>query len=284
MPSPRFLRIGKVLAVTAAGLVILGFMLRWLERFLVYFPSTHMAANGTELGRPVEDVFLTTRDGVRINGWFYPASLRSSRSHLVLLLLHGNAGNITHRLDCYQLWLELGVNVFALDYRGFGLSQGRPSEDGTYLDAAAACAWLVARGFQPGQIVALGESLGGGVASELVLNAGLGGLVLQSSFTNIPDLGAELYPWLPVRWLAKTRYDTLSRLPGIHCPVLIMHSRTDTLIPFHHAERNFAAANNPKTLWEIRGDHDNALDAGRAVYKTGLENYLVQHFATAPAP
>lgn len=101
----------------------------------------------------------------------------------------------------------------------------------------------------------------------------LGGLVLESSFTSIPDIGAEIYPWLPVRLLATIRYDTRSKLSGLHLPVLVMHSRTDGLIPFHHAERNFAVANEPKLFWELEGGHNDPL-SGRGHFVAGIEAFL----------
>jgi len=268
----------KRLVLALALLVGVWAMLRWLERYLVYIPSAHFEATGKELGRPCEDVFFAASDGVRLNGWFYPADPNSPRSALVILLLHGNAGNISHRLGYYQVWLKLGVNVLALDYRGYGRSQGHPSEEGTYRDAQAAYQWLRQKGFAPTHLIALGESLGGGVACELAMRETVGGLVLQSSFTSVPDLGKELYPWLPVRWMSTIKYDTLAKLPRLTCPVLVMHSRNDELIRFHHGERNFAAAREPKLFWELAGGHNYTLDAGRARYAEGLEKFLATYF------
>lgn len=237
-----------------------------------------MTGRGSELGPGFEDVYLAAQDGVRLNGWFFAAPPRSSRAHLVLLFLHGTAGNISDRLDYYASWLELGLNVFSLDYRGYGLNEGRPEEAGTYLDAQAAYGWVRGKGFQPEHIIVLGESLGGGVASELALRESIGGLILQSTFTCIADIGAELFPWLPVRWMNTIKYDTLAKLPRIRRPLLIMHSRQDSYIRFHHAERNLAAAHPPKLLWEIAGDHTHTLEAGRSRYLEGLEHYLQTHF------
>src|SRR5262249_54829533 len=179
------------------------------------------------------------------------------------------------RLRYYEAWLELGVNVFAFDYRGFGRSEGVPDEPGTYLDADAALAWLGKQGFAPSQVVALGKSLGGGVASELALrHPQLAGLILQATFTNTPDIGTELFPWLPVRRLHSIKYDTLHKLPRIRMPVLIAHSRKDDLIGFSHAERNFRAANEPKLLLEIQGAHNSVIEDGRAQYLEGLDRFL----------
>jgi hypothetical protein len=255
-------------------------MLGWFEHHQVYIPSILLEASGAELGRPFEDVYFATYDSIRLNGWFFPADKGSPRSHLSILLLHGNAGNICHRLDYCRAWLEFGVNVLVFDYRGYGLSQGRPGEEGTYLDAQAAYHWLRRKGFAPENIIALGKSLGGGIASELALRESLGGLILQNTFTSIADLGAELFPWLPVRWLNRIKYNTLGKLPQIKIPLLVAHSRDDEMIGFRHAERNFAAANDPKMFLEILGSHTGTLEAGRAQYLAALEKFFAGFFPT----
>jgi fermentation-respiration switch protein FrsA (DUF1100 family) len=249
-------------------------MLRWFEHRQVYHPSRSLNATGRELRRPMEDVWLTTEDGVRLHAWYFPADDGSPDSQRVWLLLHGNAGNITHRLLHAKLLLETGCSVFMVDYRGYGRSGGSPSECGTYLDAQAAYDWLVEKGFQPGAIQVIGESLGGGVASELAMRRPVGGLVLLSTFTSIIDIGSELLPWFPVRRLGSIRYDTLGKLPCMGCPVLILHSRGDTLIGFHHAERNFGAAKEPKQLVELRGDHNELPLCDAANYRRALEEFL----------
>jgi len=216
-----------------------------------------------------------SNDGLQLNGWFFPADTNSVRRQIAFVICHGNGGNIGHRLELYDLLLHMGVNVFAFDYRGYGRSEGRPGEEGTYCDGQAACAWLRQRGFEAANIIGYGESLGGGIASELALREKLGGIVLQSTFTSVPDLGAELFPFLPVRTFGSIRYDTHGKLPGIHVPVLILHSRADTLIRFRHAEENFAAANEPKALFELRGDHNDGL-GDAAQLKAGLEQLFKQ--------
>ena len=170
-------------------------MFRWFEHHQVYQPFAELQANGDALERPWKEAYFKTKDGVELHGWFFPANTNSARGHLTVLLCHGNAGNLSHRLDQYEVLLEAGVNVFAFDYRGYGHSVGRPSEEGTYLDAEAAHAWLCQNGSAPPHIVALGDSLGGGVVGELARRAALGGLILQSTFTSIPDIGAELFPF-----------------------------------------------------------------------------------------
>ena len=248
-------------------------LLRWFEHSRVYFPSREMNADGAGVGRSFEDVFFTAGDGVKLNGWYFAAETNSARASMAILLCHGNGGNISHRNEFYRALLETGVSVFAFDYRGYGRSAGRPSEAGTYQDGHAAYRWLREKGFAARNILIYGESLGGGIASELALREETGGLILQSTFTSLPDIGAELYPWLPVRLVSSIKYNTHGKLPNIHVPVLILHSRTDSLIAFHHAEQNFAAANEPKLFQEINGGHNDPL-AGRAAYLAGIEEFL----------
>jgi fermentation-respiration switch protein FrsA (DUF1100 family) len=253
-------------------------MLRWFEHRQVYHPTAEWDEDPASLGVPFESVEIGAADGPRLSAWFFPAPTNSPRQDLAVLVCHGNGGNISHRLELYRLLLDVGINVFAFDYRGYGRSEGKPSEEGTIRDAQAAHVWLVRRGFAPGRIVGFGESLGGGVVTQLGRREPLGGLVLQSTFTSTPDIGAELFPFLPVRWLARIRYDTCKTLPEIHCPVLILHSRTDDLIPFHHAERNLAAANAPKRLVEIEGGHNDPIDANRARFLDAVRGFIAEVF------
>jgi len=248
-------------------------MLRWFEHGQVYHPTKEWEATGADVGRPFEDVYFNAKDGVRLNAWFFPADADSPRKNLAVLICHGNGGNISHRVNLCRALLRTGVNVLVFDYRGFGRSEGTPGEEGTYRDAQAAHQWLRQRGFEPKHIIAFGESLGGGIASELALRETVGGLVLQSTFTSVADLGAEFYPWLPVRLVGKIRYDTLSKLPRLKIPVLIMHSRDDDLIGYRHSEQNFAAANEPKFFSELRGGHnDEAWEAPG--FESAIEKFL----------
>jgi uncharacterized protein len=253
----------KVIGIVAKLLVagVLSFMLlRWFEHSQVYHPAKVLDGSAADLHRPFEDVVFSASDGVKLNGWFFPANTGSSKGHLAVLVCHGNAGNISHRLDLCKALLETGVSVFLFDYRGYGRSSGRPSEEGTYLDAEAAHRWLQQKGCAATNIIAYGESLGGGIASELALRAPVAALVLQSTFSCMPDIGAELFPWLPVRRICTIKYDTCTKLPRLKVPVLIMHSRIDGLIGFHHAEKNFSLANEPKLLCELTGDHNDPVN------------------------
>lgn len=259
--------------VVLAALVLLPFMLRWFEHSQVYHPGRSFDTTGRELGRPFEEVEFLASDGVRLHGWFFPATVGSPRADWAVLVCHGNGGNISHRLDVTVALLRTGAAVFLFDYRGYGRSEGRPGEEGTYRDAQAAHAWLRHKAFAGERIIAFGESLGGAVATELALRETVGGLVLNSTFTSIPDIGAEVFPWLPVRWISTIRYDTRAKLPRIKVPVLVLHSREDTLARFTHAEANFAAANEPKLFGELNGEHNEACADGPNIVE-GMEKLL----------
>jgi uncharacterized protein len=263
----------KILARLLAVGLLLFIMLRWFEHSQVYHPDRFLAATGAELGRPFEDVWFKAKDGVELNGWFFPGNTNPPRANIAVLLCHGNAGNIGHRLDMSKTLLESGVSVFVFDYRGFGRSHGRPSEEGTYLDAQGAYQWLQHKGFASTNIIAYGESLGGGVACELAMRETLGGLILQSTFCSVPDIGAELFPWLPVRLMSTIKYETCKKLPRLRIPVLVMHSRVDGLIGFHHAQKNFALANEPKLFWEINGDHNDPVTEPKH-FTDGINKFL----------
>ena len=241
-------KLTKTLIELLVTCLLIVLMLRWFEHSQVYHPDRVLTATGAELGRPFEDVRFKASDGVELNGWFFPASTNSHRARLAVLVCHGNAGNISHRLDTCVALLATGVNVFVFDYRGYGRSQGRPSEEGTYRDAQAAYQWLRQKGFAGTNIIAFGESLGGGVAAELAAREPVGGLVLQSTFTSVPDMGAELFPWLPVRWLGTIHYDTRSKLPRLQVPVLVMHSPADELVGFHHGQSEFRRRQRTQAL------------------------------------
>ena len=263
----------RSLVVLAVSLALFVMFFRWFEQKNVYHPTRTFDARAEELRRPFEDVRFQTSDGLTLHGWFFPANTSSNGTGAAILFCHGNGGNISHRLPVYQLLLETGAAVFTFDYRGYGRSEGKPTETGTYLDAEAALEWLKKQGYASTNVIVFGESLGGGIASELATRTHVGGLILQSTFTSIPDVGSEIFWWLPVRTLSSISYDTHSRLPGIHAPVVVMHSRDDGLVRFSHAEKNFAAANEPKWMVELQGDHNFSL-TDRDAFRGGVRRLV----------
>jgi uncharacterized protein len=244
-----------------------------LQDRLVYFPTRELEATPRALGVDYEDVWLAAEDGVRLHGWF--AALPAARA--TVLFFHGNGGNISHRLERIAIFRRLGLSTFLIDYRGYGSSDGRPSEEGTYRDARAAWRYLTeTRGIDAEGIILYGESLGGAVATRLAAARTAGAIVVESSFTSLPDLGAELYPWLPVRWISRYVYPSAENLARVHAPVLVIHSRQDEIIPFHHGHALYTAAHEPKAFLEIHGGHNDGVQASGSQYVEGLDRFLRQ--------
>jgi hypothetical protein len=266
-----------------AAIAVLGLYLAFLalvflgQSRLLYLPDVagrSLAATPRAIGLSYEDVHLRTEDGVSLHGWLVSAPVTVRRG-MTLLFFHGNAGNISHRLDSIRIFADLGLDVFILDYRGYGLSEGSPSEPGTYRDANAAWRWLTGeRGLAPGQILLFGRSLGAAVALELATRVEPAGVILESAFTSVPDLGAEIYPFLPVRLLSRYRYDNRGRIASVRAPVLVVHSRGDEIIPFRHGQALFAAASEPKRFLELQGGHNDGFLVSGVGYRRGLAEFL----------
>ena len=259
-----------LLAAPLLGLLAVAAMPRLADR-LVFFPSSALdGGTPAALGLEYEDVALTAADGVRLHAWWVPAPA----GRRAVLLLHGNAGNISHRLDKLAVLAGLDASVLMLDYRGYGRSEGTPDEPGLYRDAEAAYAWLRARGYAPEAIVAYGESLGGPVAVDLAAHRPLGGLVLESAPTSILAVGQHHYPLLPVGWFLSARFDGLSRLPSVRAPVLVLHSPSDEIVPFAMGEALYAAAPNRTRLVRLAGGHNDGFLVAAEAYQAALRDFL----------
>jgi fermentation-respiration switch protein FrsA (DUF1100 family) len=265
--------------------VALALWLRWREPHMLYYPDRQIGETPDKLGLKYEDVTLTTSDGVKINGWFVLATESPIASHQpplinrpspTILFFHGNAGNISHRLEKLGIFRGLGVDTFIIDYRGYGRSEGVPNEEGTYRDAQAAYAYLTKTlNREPKTIVVYGESLGAAVAVDLAENHPVGGVIIEEAFTSVGDVGQKMFPFLPVRWLVRNKYDTLSKMGRLNAPLLIFHSRDDELISFRYAERLLAAAREPKQLVELRGGHNDAFLTSATTYRSALQQFLI---------
>lgn len=266
----------KLLSLGGAGSAALAGLMFLFQGALLYHPDIGRESRRTpeDVGLNYETVWLTTEDNVRIEAWFVPAPAARG----VVLLAHGNAGSIAYRVDYAPLFHRLGFSLLLLEYRGYGRSEGKPSEEGTYADARAAWRHLVMeRGIPAERIVLVGESLGGAVVARLAADQRPAALVLASSFVSVPELAAELYPWLPARWLARYRYDTLEALERISCPVLIAHSREDEIVPLRHGERLFAAAKGEKSFLELAGGHNGGFLYTREEWGEELGRFLDRH-------
>ncbi len=271
----------KLLLMGAAIYAMLCLAIFLFQPRLVYFPMKAMAATPAAIGLRYEDVILETAAGTTVHGWYLPGR-ENART---LLFLHGNAGNISHRLDSLHLFHQLGLNVLIIDYSGFGRSGGKPGEQQTYEDARLAWRYLTdTRGVAPARIVIFGRSLGGGVATWLASRETPGGLILESSFTSVPALARKYYPIFPMRWLARIRYDNASRLPQVRCPVLIAHSRDDEIVPIEHGRALFALARDPKRFLEMRGGHNGGFLMSGESYRAGLARFIADlDSGSAPA-
>jgi len=271
----------KLLLVIAAGylLVVAGvYLMQPRLLYLPNLPGRTLGATPRDVGLAYQDVRLRTEDGLSLHGWYVPGAGPGT-----LLFFHGNAGNISHRLGSIKVFHDLGLSVFIVDYRGYGESEGSPTEDGTYRDAEAAWRYLTeSRGVSPGRIVVFGRSLGGAVAAWLAARTRPAGLIVESAFTSVPDLGQELYPWLPVRWLSRFDYATRRYIADVRAPVLVVHSRDDEIAPFHHGEAIFAAAPEPRTLLELEGAHNDAHVRSERLYIAGLRDFLARPALSAP--
>ncbi len=261
----------RTAVLVGAGLLAL---LYFGQSRMVYFPQRDIAATPASVGLPYEDISFNAGDGVKLHGWFIP----SEPARGVLLFCHGNAGNISHRLDSVMIFHRLGLSVLIFDYRGYGRSEGEPTEEGTYRDAEAAWDDLTQkRRIPPQTIVIFGRSLGGSIAAWLAQNRPAGALILESAFSSFGDAAEDIYPWLPARVLARYNYETAAYLTRVRCPVLIIHSREDDLIPLRHGKRLFAAAGQPKAFLEISGSHNDGFLRSGETYVEGLNAFLLQH-------
>jgi uncharacterized protein len=229
----------------------------FFETSLIYFPLVYPDGDWHPLGLRFEDANFHAADGTPLHGWYVP----KEHAKATVLFCHGNGGNVTHRIHALEMLHERsGVSVLCFDYRGYGRSGGKPSEEGVLADARAARAWLAAREKIPeSEVVLLGESLGGAVAVDLAANDGARALIIDSSFSSLPDVAAYHYPFLPVRWAMRTRFDAVSKIGRYHGPLLQVHGDADTIVPIQFAHRLFDAANEPKRLLVLPGHNHNDL-------------------------
>lgn len=257
----RLVRPFVIAIIAVALLVVTGLM--WFENALIFFPMTYPSGDWTPPGLSPEDAWFCAPDGTRLHGWYVP----HDDPLAVVLFCHGNAGNVTHRVEkMREMHSRVGASILVFDYRGFGRSQGSPSEPGVLADARAARTWLARRaGIAERQIVLMGESIGGAVAIDLAAQDGARALILESTFTSLGDVAAYHFPWLPVRLLLRSRFDSLDKISAFHGPLLQSHGDGDTIVPYDLGRRLFDAAHEPKQFLTLRGADHNDLP-GRAYY------------------
>ncbi len=265
----------SVVRIVVLSYIGLAAVLTGCQSHFVYFPLEDLDGSPDDFKLAYEDVYLETEDGLKLHSWFVPAKNASA----TVLICHGNAGNISHRLSLLKTFNRMGLNSLIFDYRGYGQSEGKPSEEGTYLDAKAAWTYLTEqRSIAPEQIVLFGRSLGGAVAAHQAAETSPGALIVDSTFTSLPDIAADTYPFiLGARLLCRYDYATADYVRKIECPLLVMHSPDDKTISFSHGRAVFEAASEPKQFMQINGLHnEDSLIAGNA-YADELKRFLSKH-------
>jgi pimeloyl-ACP methyl ester carboxylesterase len=266
--------VGRALFRGAVVLVAISAVMLLFERRLIYFPQRVHDVSPGDLRLSFEDLTLTAEDGVRIHAWYLPPP---GEARWVVLLAHGNGGNISHRLDrTLLLQSKLGAAVLLFDYRGYGRSEGSPDEEGTYRDARAAHRWLVEdERVSADRLVVFGESLGSAVALDLAVSRPCRALVLESPFSSVPAMARAVYPFLPLWPFVRTRYDNLSKAPLLRVPLLVLHGDRDEVVPIAQGRRVFEAAPPPKRFFAIPGaGHNDTYVVGGEAYWDAVRGFL----------
>ncbi|MFN8007888.1 MAG: alpha/beta hydrolase [Terriglobia bacterium] len=258
----RFL--GGLVAAYFFLLVILYFY----QRRLQYFPdSSEVPALAGHEFQDIQNIELKAPDGVRLLGWYWPGTLP-----VTLVMFHGNGGHRGHRIDWLTGFHRLGYGLFILDYRGYGGSDGSPTEQGLYADAETAIRWLQKN--SQDRLTYFGESLGCAVAIEMACRFPPATLILQAGFASADEIARQAYPYLPVGWLLKDRYDSRGKMRQLHCPVLMIHGNQDSIISMQFGRRLFDLAQEPKEWLLISGgDHNDLPWVGGQVYWNSIDAF-----------
>ena len=245
--------------------------LKYFERKGIYYPTKEIELTPIDVGLKYDDVFFNTDDGLKLNGWFIP--VENPRG--TLLFCHGNAGNISHRIEIIKVFNKLDLNVFIFDYRGYGRSHGNPTEEGLYRDAQAAYKHLVSRkNIDKDSIVIYGKSIGANVGIDLASKVKVGVLISESGFSSAYDMGRKLFPYFPIKWIITIKYDALTKIKNIPIPKLIIHSKDDEIVPFKLGKKLFEAASPLKEFYQMQGGHNEAFFMAREEYIIRINNFL----------
>src|SRR5208282_1484953 len=265
-----------VLVAVASGILIVVVTLRIIENQLIYYPPRYPEGfpSPQTFERDIEEVWLLTGDGVKINA-FYRSNPPSKQA---LLWFHGNAENIGYGLEHLRMLAKIGVNILAVDYRGYGKSEGKPDEAGVYHDADAAYDYLLKQHhFRAEDIFIYGHSLGGAVAVNLASRRPCGGLIIQSSFTSARAMARRMFAIPAIAYVVKSRFDSLQKIRDVHAPILIAHGTRDEVIPFAMGQQLFQVAPEPKRFYAIEGaSHNDALEVGGEHYLACLQRFVAE--------
>jgi fermentation-respiration switch protein FrsA (DUF1100 family) len=246
-----------------------------LENSFVFYPDKSLDDNPSNWNLFYKDVRFVTSDGEKLHGWFFPVSGKTP----VLLFCHGNAGNISHRIENVDLLVKRGISVFLFGYRGYGLSSGRPSETGIYTDGMAAYDYLTdMEKVSPDRIAVFGRSLGGAVAIEVALQRKVRCIIIENTFTSLRDMSKTIFPWLLFSPFLPDHYENSSKISSVAVPKLIVHSRDDEIVPFKMGEELFAAAIGDKIFLPIDGaGHNDIYIIGGKAYLDAVTDFVSSH-------
>ncbi|MCB9772454.1 MAG: alpha/beta hydrolase [Candidatus Omnitrophica bacterium] len=263
----------RIIFFLVAGFVLLIVYVRFLEAVSLFIPSRKITMTPKEVGLDFEDIYFLTQDHVQINGWLVKAKVDSDKVSTILFC-HGNAGNIGDRVEKIQNFRDLGLNVFIFDYRGYGKSQGRPTEKGMYLDVAAALDYLQSRqDIAAERIIVYGASMGGVAAIDIVSKRPVLALIADSTFTSSADMAKTIIPFVPA-FILGTKLDNATKIKGIIVPKLFIHSPSDETVPFRLGQKLFKLAPEPKEFLVISGNHNEGFILSQDIYLPGIENFL----------
>lgn len=270
-----------VVSVAVGAFVAFGLYLYLSQDRMVFFPTSEMEATPADIGLDFEDVFIEVGDSEQVHAWYVPARIEDNADNNsgapTVLFFHGNGGNISGRLPTIELIAGLGANIMLVDYRGYGRSDGAPSEDNMFSDALAGYRRLIdTKGTPPDQIILFGRSLGGAVAIELATRVECAGLIVESSFTSAKAMGKLMFPYFPVGLLLKHKFSSIDKISKINCPLLVTHSKEDDMIPFQMGRALFEKALGPKRMVVISGLHNERDYMQDSSYRESLENILIK--------
>lgn len=251
------------------------FLVKIMEDQFIYYPEPYPVGNWQpeSVSLKVEDCFIQTDDNLKIHGWYVAGENGSNKT---ILWFHGNAGNISHRIDNMKRLAELGFNVLIIDYRGYGRSEGKPSEKGLYQDAVAAYRFLAEkRNVSYKNLILFGRSLGGAIAVDLAVHKQCAGVILESSFTSVKAMAKQLFPFLPVTGILKTKFDSIHKIEKISCPILLIHGTNDELVPYHHGLELFEKAREPKYFYKVEAaGHNDLIYIGGERYFQRIKKFI----------
>jgi fermentation-respiration switch protein FrsA (DUF1100 family) len=260
----------KVILYIAAGCVLIFGYAKYIEKRSVFFPEKKIEFTPASLNITFEDVNITTPDKFKINGWFIPRN----NAKRTVLFCHGNAGNIGDRLDKINMFQEIGFNVLIFDYRGYGRSQGRPSEKGLYLDTRAAYEYLLnERKIIPDEIILYGESLGNAAVIDLASKRQVKAVILEGAFSSGKDMAGTLYPFIPA-FLFSDIFNSIQKIKKINAPKLFLHSVDDEIVPYKIAKKLFESAQEPKYFVELNGSHNDAFLESKDKYLSAIISFI----------